>query len=286
MQRLLAAGLLAGMTLGTPALAQDTATPEAGTVLATVNGVEITLGHAIVMRERLPAQFNSLPDETLMSGIVDQLIDQTLLAGLASESAETDPLDVRLHLENERRGSLAARVIRERIAEAPDEAAVQAAYDARLAAFEPADEFNAAHILVATEEEADELLSRIEAGEDFAALAEEHSTDPGSAASGGSLGWFGPGQMVPEFETAVVALEVGAIAGPVETQFGWHLIRLDDKRQTELPPLETLRGEIASELQEQALQAEVEALRAGAEIVMPEVGVAPEAIRADDLLAN
>jgi peptidyl-prolyl cis-trans isomerase C len=286
MHRLLSAGLVAALGLSTPALAQDAAAPDAGTVLATVNGVEITLGHAIVMRERLPAQFDSLPDDVLMRGIVDQLVDQTLLAGLVSESEETDPLEVRLHLENERRGSLAARLIGERIATAPDEAAVQAAYDARLAAFEPENEYSAAHILVATEEEAADIRARIDAGEDFAALAAEHSTDPGSAANGGSLGWFGLGRMVPEFETAVTGLEVGAVSDPVETQFGWHVIRLDDTRQTSLPPLEALRGEIVSELQEQALQAEVEALRAEADIVMPEAAVAPEAIRSDDLLGN
>lgn len=286
MQRLLVAGLVAGLTVATVTHAQDAAAPDASTVLATVNGIEITLGHAIVMRERLPAQFASLPDDVLMRGIVDQLVDQTLLAGVVSDSPEADPLEVRLHLENERRGSLAARLIRERIAAGPDEAAVQAAYDARLAAFEPADEFNAAHILVESEDEARTLLGRIEAGEDFATLAGEHSNDPGSAAAGGSLGWFGLGRMVPEFEAAVTGLEVGGIAGPIETQFGWHLIRLDDMRQTTLPPLEALRGEIVSALQEEALQAEVEALRAGAEIVMPEAEVAPEAIRADDLLAN
>jgi peptidyl-prolyl cis-trans isomerase C len=84
----------------------------------------------------------------------------------------------------------------------------------------------------------------------------------------------------------VTGLEVGAVSDPVETQFGWHVIRLDDTRQTSLPPLEALRGEIVSELQEQALQAEVEALRAEADIVMPEAAVAPEAIRSDDLLGN
>lgn len=290
MHRLLSAGLVAALSFAAPAFAQETtapdAGPDAGTVLATVNGVEITLGHAIVMRERLPAQFDSLPDEVLLRGIVDQLVDQTLLAGLVSERAEDDPLEVRLHLENERRGSLAARLIGERIATAPDEAAVQAAYDARLEAFEPESEFSAAHILVATEEDAADIRARIDAGEDFAALAAEHSSDPGSAANGGSLGWFGLGRMVPEFEAAVTGLEVGAISDPVETQFGWHVIRLDDTRETSLPPLEALRGEIVSELQEQALQAEVEALRADAEIVIPEAAVAPEAIRSDDLLGN
>lgn len=269
----------------TPA-AEAPAATDPGVVLATVNGVEITLGHAIVMLERLPEQYRSLPDEVLMQGIVDQLVDQTLLAEVASATPDSDPLEVRLMLDNERRGALAARVVQERIGAALDEAEVAAAYDARVAEFTPAKEFNASHILVATEAEAADLRTRIEAGEDFAELAKTVSTDPGSGANGGSLGWFGPGQMVPEFEAAVAGLEPGALSQPVQTQFGWHLIRLDETRDSTPPPLAQLRPEIENALRQEKLEAELATLREGAEIERPEGVVAPAAIRQSDLVKN
>jgi peptidyl-prolyl cis-trans isomerase C len=284
MRSLFATGLIAGLALSAPAFAQDAVAPEAGgydasTVVATVNGTDITLGHVIVMRNRLPEQYQSVPDAALMGMIVEQLIDQTLLADTLSTDASADPLAVKLHLENERRGNLALQALNAKIAEAVTPEAVQAAYDAAIADFEPATEYSAAHILVETEEEAKDLRAQIEGGADFAALATEHSQDPGSGANGGALGWFGLGRMVPEFEAALVALEPGAISEPVQTQFGWHLIRLDETRQTTPPPLEAVRAEVENQVRQEAVQAEIEALRAGASIEVVENAVAPEAIR-------
>jgi peptidyl-prolyl cis-trans isomerase C len=284
MRSLFATGLIAGLALSVPAFAQDAPAPEAGgydasTVLATVNGTDITLGHVVVMRNRLPEQYQSVPDAALMSMLVEQLIDQTLLADTLSSDAAEDPLAVRLHLENERRGNLALQALNARLADAVTPEAVQAAYDAAIADFEPATEYSAAHILVETEEEANDLLAQIEGGADFAALATEHSQDPGSGANGGSLGWFGLGRMVPEFEAAVVGLEPGGLAGPVQTQFGWHLIRLDETRETTPPPLDAVRAEVENQVRQEAVQAELEALRAGASIELVENAVAPAAIR-------
>lgn len=297
MHRSLSVGLLAGLFLGGIAMAQETApAPEAsappvgdydaGTVLATVNGVEITLGHAIVMRERLPEQYQTLPDEVLFNGIVDQLIDQTLLAAVASANAAEDPLEVRLHLENERRGTLAAGIVQDRVGAPLDEAAVTAAYEASIAGFVPAQEFNASHILVETEDRAKELAAEIAGGADFGELAKANSTDPGSAPGGGMLGWFGTGQMVPEFEAAVAGLAAGAISAPVQTQFGWHVIRLNETRQTTPPPLADVRGQIENGLRQERLEAEIDALRAEATIERSEGVVIPGAIRATDLLRN
>nr|MCU0856094.1 peptidylprolyl isomerase [Paracoccaceae bacterium] len=218
-------GLAAQETAAEPApeAAPEAAAAEAppadpAAVLATVNGVDITLGHAIVMAERLPQQYQALPDDVLMTGILEQLIDQQLLAASASAEPSTDPLEVKLHIENERRGSLAQVAVQERVVEGLDAAAVQAAYDAEVAAFVPQKEYNAAHILVETEERAKELKAELDGGADFAELAKANSGDPGSAQNGGSLGWFGAGQMVPEFETAVAALEAGQVSEPVQTQ--------------------------------------------------------------------
>ncbi len=293
MRTLLAATLLASAA-ASAVIAQDATTPapaaeaksyDADTVLATVNGDAITLGHVIALRDRLPPQYQELPDAVLMSGLVDQIVDQQLLAAAESASPDSDPLGVRLHLDNERRGALASIAAAAAVEGAVDDAKVQAAYDKEVAAFEPAPEFSAAHILVDSEEKATELKAEIDGGADFAELAKANSSD-GSAASGGDLGWFGPGQMVPEFEAAVTAMEVGQVAGPVQSQFGWHLIKLNDKRETAPPALEEARPVIEDQLRQEALQARVAQLKEGATIEKPETGTPAAAIRETDLLTN
>ncbi len=298
MRRHLTAGLLAGLALAGAAHAEDQAAPAATetaaapadwtaeTVLATVNGRNITLGNLISALSSLPPQYQGLPDEALMTGLLDQLVDQTLLADTVSTDPAEDPLAMRIAVENERRGTLASLAVQERVGKPLDPAEVQAAYDARVAALQPAKEWNAAHILVATEEEAKDIKAQLDGGADFAAIAKERSTDPGSGSNGGSLGWFGAGQMVPEFETAVVALQSGQISDPVQSQFGWHIVRLDEIRDSVLPSLDELRPEIENELRQKKLEAELAALRAAATIEKPETGVAPAAIRQLDLLTN
>ena len=282
MRSLLTAGLMAGIALATPARAEDKAY-DASTVLATVNGTEITLGHAIAMRDQLPQQYQSLPDDVLMTGLVDQLVDQELLAEAQSASPESDPLQVRLAVDNQRRGALAGIAANAAVVDAVDDAKIKAAYDAEIAAFQPAPEFNAAHILVDSEEKAKALKAEIDGGKDFAEVAKANSSD-GSAASGGDLGWFGLGQMVPEFEAAVTTLEVGQVSEPVKSQFGWHLIKLNEKRDSAPPTLDEARPELENQLRQAALQARLEELRAAATIEKPETDTPPAAIRESNLL--
>lgn len=295
MRSLLTAGLLAGAVCVPQAWAADATTPaadpaaaaafDASTVLATVNGTEITLGNVIVMRNSLPQQYQSLPDETLYKGIVQQLVDQTLLANQASPSADSDPLIVKLQLQNERRSALAGLVAQKVMTAPVDEAAVKAAYDKQVADFKPAPEYDASHILVKAEDEAKKLLDEITGGADFATVAKANSTD-GSAAQGGELGWFGAGQMVPEFETAVAKMKVGEVAGPIQTQFGWHLIKLNATRDSTPPPLDQVRPDIENQLHQEALQAQLEQLRSGATIEMKDSAVPAAAIHQDDLVKN
>ena len=282
MRSLLTAGLLAGIALATPAWADDKAY-DASTVLATVNGTEITLGHVIAMRDQLPQQYQSLPDDVLMTGLVDQLVDQELLAEAQSASPESDPLQVRLAVDNQRRGALAGIAANAAVVDAIDDAKIKAAYDAEIAAFQPAPEFSAAHILVDSEEKAKALKAEIDGGKDFAEVAKANSSD-GSAASGGDLGWFGLGQMVPEFEAAVTTLEVGQVSEPVKSQFGWHLIKLNEKRDSAPPTLDEARPELENQLRQAALQARLEELRAAATIEKPETDTPPAAIRESNLL--
>lgn len=239
----------------------------AETVVATVNGSEITLGQLVMLRAQLPAQYQQLPDDVIFNGLVEQLVNQQLLA----DTLEVEPKRVAIALANETRSLRAGEVVNALTEEGVSEEALQAAYDARFEGVEPDGEFNASHILVDTEEEAIAVKARIDDGADFAETAQEISTGP-SGPSGGALGWFGPGMMVPEFEAAVVALEVGEVSEPVQTQFGWHIVLLNETRLSELPTLDDLRDELTSEIQQENLNALLTSLTEAAEITLPEEG--------------
>ena len=245
------------LSLALPVQAQD-----ADTVVATVNGVEITIGHMIVARASLPQQYQQLPDDVLFQGILDQLVQQTALA----QSFDGDlPARVSKSLENERRSLTAAEAIEKIMFEAVTPTSMQAAYESTYANQGPGEEFNASHILVETEDEAKALVTELEGGADFAELAKEKSTGP-SGPGGGSLGWFGPGTMVAPFEQAVLTLETGQVSAPVETQFGWHVIKLNEKRNLEVPTMDEVRGELEQKVREEAVQGVVEELVAAADV--------------------
>lgn len=307
MRSILAAGLMASIATGfivAPGFAQDQpaaggqaapaapaaaadgqAAYDADTVVATVNGTPITLGNVIVMVGSLPPQYQDLPDGALLKGLVDQMVDQQLLANAESASPDSDPLAVKLAVQNERRGALAGLAAQAAVANAASEDAVKAAYDKMVADFKSGTEWQASHILVESEDRAKALKAEIDGGADFAEVAKANSSD-GSAASGGDLGWFGAGQMVPEFETAVKGLQKGQVSDPVKTQFGWHLVKLVDTRETKAPTLDEARPQIENQLRQAALQTKIAELRAAAKIDIPADAVPPAAIRNGKLLTN
>lgn len=252
----------------------------ASTVLARVGETEITLGHLIAAREMLPAQFRTLPDEALFGGLLDQLIEQTVLAGRLEEPLTRREL---LERDNERRG-IDANIALSRIAMAAvTEESLQEAYDAQYGGAEPSPEFNASHILVSTREEAEEIRGLIEAGGDFATLARERSGD-GAAMNGGQLGWFGLGMMVEPFENAVVELEVGEVSEPVQTQFGFHLVRLNDRRMSEPPTLESVRQELSDQIQRQRATEVLETLAQSEEVERFTDGIPASVLSRTELL--
>ncbi len=262
-------------------LAQEDIT--ADTVIASVNGTDITLGHVIVLRNQLPQEYQSLPDDVLFEGIIAQLIEQTLLADKAEASGNEIPREVGLALDNERRALYASVQIDEVAGRDISDEAIQAAYDAQYGNLPPEPEFNASHILVETEEEAQAIIETLNGGADFAELAKEKSTGP-SGPNGGELGWFGLGQMVEPFEAAVVGMEVGAISAPVNTQFGWHVLKLNDKRDKPAPTLEETRVAIMDGLRQAAVEAEIAALRDGADVTLPADGFDVTLMRDTSLL--
>ena len=174
------------LALPLPALAA----PHANTVVAIVNGEEITIGHMILSRASLPAQYQQLPADVLFEAILDQLIQQTALKQALHGEV---PHYIQLSLENEKRSLLAADVIEMVMKDASNEEALLAAYDDTYSDGDGGDEFNASHILVESEEEAVSVKKELDAGADFATLAKELSTGP-SGPSGGELGWFTKGR--------------------------------------------------------------------------------------------
>ena len=272
-----ALGAVCAFGLVAPAAAQDAS---ADTVVATVNGTAITLGHMIVLRATLPEQYQALPDDVLFRGILDQLIQQVALEqSLAGKITRRDELA----LENSRRGYLSGVALEGVVAAAVTDTALQAAYDAKYAGAGGQTEYHAAHILVDTQEKAAALKAEIDTGADFAELARANSTD-GAAESGGDLGWFGPGMMVKPFEDAVLAMKPGEVAGPVQTQFGWHLIKLAETRIASAPPLDQVRDELATEIEKTAVAAAIDALTAAATVTRPGEGIDPAALKDQSLL--
>ncbi|MEL6233204.1 MAG: peptidylprolyl isomerase [Pseudomonadota bacterium] len=269
--------------------AAEEAVPEievdAGTVLATVNGTEITMGLLHYVFTQLPAQYQQYPGEILFPALLDQAVNQVLLAQAGAADGIGDRIVVQIATENANRDAIAGTFVNEIVEREVTEEAIRAEYDTRVAALPDEAEVNASHILVASEDEAKAVIEALNGGADFAETAKEKSTGP-SGPNGGLLGWFGKGQMVGPFEEAVFALEPGQISAPVETQFGWHVIMLNESRVKPKPEFDALREQIAGELGQALIRARIEELRASAEISQSIEGVPVEAIRDGSLLTE
>jgi len=243
------------------------------TVVATVAGTEITIAHMLDVKRQLPEQYESLEDSVLFNGIIDQLLQQELLASSITE----DPSWLAIAMQNQRRNLLSSVVINDLRANSVTEDILKNTYAAKYPADSSEQEYKASHILVETEQRAKDLLALLDGGTDFGGLAIEHSTGP-SAPSGGDLGWFGKGQMVAPFESAVMGMEAGTYTGPVKTQFGYHLIFLNDRRETSPPSFEDVRGEIEVEIQNAAVEAHLRGLMANADVLMPTEEINPSVL--------
>lgn len=271
MRRILAVSALAiGVVTGVSAQSLDD-------VIATVGDTDITLGQLLVARTRLPAQFQQMPSDALYQGLVDQLVQQQLL----SETVTPDAA-MQAAITNETRAIRAGAALDEVIIANVTDDAIQAVYEAEYANTSGGAEYNAAHILVETQDEAAALVEEARNGADFAELAREHSTGP-SGPSGGDLGWFSKGMMVPAFETAVMEMAAGDISAPVETQFGWHVIKLNEMRDKAAPTLDEVRPEIVQSLQNKAIEARIAELEAATKVTYAD-GIDPSVIDALNLL--
>lgn len=231
------------------------------TVVAVVNGEKITVGNMALARASLDKKYDQIPPDQLYPALREQLIRQALL----EQSLKAMPPQLDYLLQNQRRRAMASEAVGQIADEAVTDEAVKQAYEHDYATAEPSKEYNASHILLGTKEEAEAALKRAQAGEDFGDLARELSTGP-TGKNGGDLGWFTADRMVKPFSDAVVAMKPGDVVGPVQTQFGWHIIKLNDVRDQAAPKLDDVRAQIEQQLRQEAAQKAVNDLEASAKI--------------------
>ncbi|MBU2957022.1 peptidylprolyl isomerase [Paracoccus sp. 1_MG-2023] len=272
--------VLKAAIVAVPLMAAAAQAQDADTVVATVDGQDITLGQMIVMRQSVqdPAMAG-MPAEALWDTLLDQLVRQAAVA----HAAEDTPM-LRAQQELQARNTAATAFVGQMAEAEPSDEELQAAYDKLFADAEAVQEYNAAHILVETEEEAKDLKAQLDDGADFGDLAEQHSTGP-SGPNRGDLGWFAADQMVAPFAEAVAAMEPGAISDPVQTDFGWHVIKLNETRMQEAPSLDEVRAELAQMVRREKVETEIERIAGEAEVTRTE-DLDPALLQDDSLLES
>ncbi len=272
--RACALGLAFALSSALPALIS--AAPAGATVLAKVNGKEITDEDVKLAAEDLGSSIpHQLQGKARDAYILDYLIDGQLVAqkALADKLDQTPefPKKVAYYREKLLMEALLSQVAKGAVTDA----AMKKVYEDAAKAQKPETEIHARHILVATKEEAEAALKRVKAGEDFAKVAKEVSKDSGS--DGGDLGWFTKERMIPEFADAAFKLQVGQISDPVHTQFGWHIIKVEGKRQTTFPPFDQVKDQLARYVVQKAQSELITELRKGAKIERLEPAADPKA---------
>lgn len=268
--------LAAGAVLPSVSIAQDqpaASAPAAApavapeTVVATVNGRPITEADLQFAMQDYSEELGRVPGGARRGIVLDVLVDMQVMAEAAEKDGltATDAFKRRLAfltMQAERN-----TFVEDKIAATVTDAEIKARYDAEVAKFSPPDEIRASHILVETEDEAKAIIADLEKGGDFAALAKEKSKDPGSAAQGGDLGFFSKGQMVPPFEEAAFKLEVGQFTKePVKSDFGFHVIRLEEKRKQPAPSFDEVKDRLKDLLMREKFASVLQGLKQNAKV--------------------
>jgi peptidyl-prolyl cis-trans isomerase C len=219
-------------------------------VVAQINGVDIKQSDLDFAASEVGAQLANFPPEDRRRMLLQFVIENELMAEAAVKAGLDSGQSFEDRLKYHRRRTLRDAYFDKSVRNAvPDEEAKKI-YEAKVAGMKPEEEIHARHILVATEAEAKEVQERLKKGEDFATVAKEKSKDP--SAEGGDLGFFSRGQMLKPFEDAAFALKEGEISDPVQTQFGWHIIKVEDKRTKQPPEFEKVKDQIEAFLARKA----------------------------------
>ncbi|MEM7212750.1 MAG: peptidylprolyl isomerase [Pseudomonadota bacterium] len=258
---------------------------EPETVVARVGDVSITLGEVIAHRQTLSAQFQQLPDEVLLESLLSQMIDRTLLKQAAQDAGLDRRTAFRLALQNKHREVLAQAYLNTAVHEQITDDALAQAYAEQFTSQPAVPEVRSSHILVESRSYAEEIKAQLDAGADFAALADKFSSDS-TASRGGDRGWMSYEEMIPEYGETVRDMATGEIIGPVETPFGWHLIRVDGKRDRPAPPFPSVRAMLIEQISERVARETLERLRNNVPIQRLTGDLPAAAVRADALIQD
>jgi peptidyl-prolyl cis-trans isomerase C len=257
---LLVAGFALGALLATHAIAQS------DPVVAKVNGVEIKESDLKAAEEDIGTQLPPMAPEAKKEYLITYVADMILVSKAAEAKKLGDTADFKRKLANARVKLLMEALLQNEAKAAVTDEAMKKVYSEAIKDVGNEQEVSARHILVETEDEAKKVAADLKGGGDFIAIAKERSKDPGSKDQGGDLGFFGKDQMVPEFAEAAFKLDKGQTSDPVKSQFGWHIIRVDDKRTKEPPSFDQVKGQIENYVQRKAQADLIQKLRAEAKI--------------------
>lgn len=239
----------------------------AGETLSVVNGQNVTQGMVDATVAQLPP---GTKDKIVAMGQMDQVKEQVVIGELLYQEALKQKLNEspegKTALAMAERDALARQLLEKIVNERTNDAAIQKYYDEHAVQFKRP-QVKARHVLVKEKAEADAIMAQIKGGADFAKVATEKSLDSGSAKEGGELGWFEKSRMVAEFADAAFAAKKGDLVGPVQTKFGFHIIEVEDTRESK--PLDEVKDQIKGQLRSEVVQAYIEELKKGATITTP-----------------
>jgi len=260
---------LALMLAALPAWAQTAKPAPAASdpVVARINGFEVHRSDIEEAARGLPPQVQRQPPDKIYMAILDQMVGTTLVAQAARKAKFQDDPEVKRRLVLVQDQVLAQLYMNRLIEKGMSDQKLKAAYDKYVKDAPPREEVNARHILLANEADAKAVIEQLKKGADFATLAKEKSTDPAGKTSGGDLGWFTKDQMVPEFADAAFKLKKGEITEtPVKTQFGWHVIKVEDRRTASTPSFEQMKPQLTDMVAREMVQEKMKELKASAKV--------------------
>ena len=264
----MAARTPAPATAPAPAATSAAAAPKSeGAVVATINGTEIREGDLKMAEEDIGQQLAQVPPDSKRDYLVTYVGDMILLTQAAEAQKIADSNEFKVQLDFMRKKLLMARLLDTEAKAASTDAAMRKVYEDATKQMKPEEEVHARHILVETEDEAKAVVEELKNGGDFAEIAKSKSKDPGAAAEGGDLGFFSKDQMVPEFADAAFKLDKGQLSEPVKSPFGWHVIRVEEKRTRPVPDFEQVKPQLESFVARKAQSEYLAKLREGAKLV-------------------